>query len=176
MKTAWAIASVSAALAALLGAGCARRIASTPAKDASALPLQLRLPLFPQGAIHDLAEDRGKVVLLDVWATWCEPCRISLPLYERIEKRYGPRGLKVYAISIDEQTDQIPLFLTETKLGLPILLDKGGAAAEGELKIETMPTALILDRRGLVRYRHEGYVAEGPLLVEIEGLLAEVQP
>ncbi len=176
MKTAWAIASVSAALAALLGAGCARRVASSPARDASALPLQLRLPLFPQGAVHDLAEDRGKVVLLDVWATWCKPCLISLPLYERMEKRYGARGFKVYAINIDEQTEQIPLFLTETKLGLPILLDKGGAVAEGELKVQTMPTALILDRRGLVRYRHEGYVAEGPLQGEIEGLLAEVQP
>jgi thiol-disulfide isomerase/thioredoxin len=176
LKTAWAIASVGGALTALLAAGCAKRIDASPPRDASAIPLQLRLPLFPQGAIHDLVEDRGKVVLLDVWATWCQPCLISLPLYERMAKRYGARGFRVYAISIDEQTELIPLFLTETKLGLPILLDKGGAFAEGALQVQTMPTAVIVDRRGLVRYRHEGYVAEGPLQAEIEGLLAELQP
>jgi len=138
-------------------------------------PLELKLPLYPAGKIHDLAKDRGNVVLLDVWATWCEPCRRSLPMYERLAKQYGRRGFKVYAINTDEDPDEVPPFVKETKLALPILLDRDAEFVETKLNVRVMPTSFLLDKQGRVRHVHEGFTAEylTRLQAEIEALLAE---
>jgi thiol-disulfide isomerase/thioredoxin len=141
-------------------------------------PLELKLPLYPAGKIHDLAKDRGNVVLLDVWATWCEPCRRSLPMYERLVKQYGRRGFKVYAINTDEDPDEVRPFVKETKLTLPILLDRDAEFVETQLNVRVMPTSFILDKQGRVRHVHEGFAAEflPKLQAEIEALLAEKGP
>ncbi len=141
-------------------------------------PLELKLPLYPAGKIHDLAKDRGNVVLLDVWATWCEPCRRSLPMYERLAKQYGRRGFKVYAINTDEDPDEVRPFVKETKLTLPILLDRDAEFVETKLNVRVMPTSFILDKQGRVRHVHEGFAAEflPKLHAEIEALLAEKGP
>ncbi len=141
-------------------------------------PLELKLPLYPARKIHDLAKDRGNVVLLDVWATWCEPCRRSLPMYERLAKQYGRRGFKVYAINIDEDPDEVAPFVKETKLGLPILLDRDAELVETKLNVRVMPTSFLLDKQGRVRHVHEGFTAEylPQLQAEIEALLAENGP
>jgi thiol-disulfide isomerase/thioredoxin len=138
-------------------------------------PLELKLPLFPGGKIHDLAKDRGNVVLLDVWATWCEPCRRALPVYERLLRQYGARGFKVYAINVDEDPDEIPPFVKQTKLSLPILVDRDAEIVEEKLGIRVMPTSFVLDRKGRVRHVHEGFAAEflKKYQEEIESLLAE---
>ncbi len=138
-------------------------------------PLELKLPLFPSGKLHDLAQDRGKVVLLDVWATWCEPCRRALPVYERLVKQYGSRGFKVYAINVDEDPDEIPPFVKQTKLNLPILVDRDAEIVEAKLGIRVMPTSFVLDKQGRVRHVHEGFAAEflKKYQEEIEALLAE---
>src|SRR5262249_10267774 len=115
-----------------LAAGCARNVPAI-ATPSAPQPLQLKLPLYPSGAMHDLAEDRGSVVLLDVWATWCEPCKAALPLYQELYRKYGPQGLKVYAINIDEDPRQITPFLMQHNLDLPVLLDSGAKVAEDAL-------------------------------------------
>jgi thiol-disulfide isomerase/thioredoxin len=138
-------------------------------------PLELRLPLFPGGKMHDLAKDRGNVVLLDIWATWCEPCRRALPIYEQLVKRYGARGFKVYAINVDDDPDEIRPFVKETKLSLPVLVDRDAEVVESKLAIRVMPTSFVLDRQGRVRHVHEGFAAEflPKYEAEIEALLAE---
>lgn len=155
-------------------AGCARNapVTSTPSTPQ---PLQLKLPLYPTGAIHDLAEDRGSVVLLDVWATWCEPCKAALPVYQELQRKYGAQGLKVYAINIDEDVQQIPRFLKEHNLDLSVLLDTDAKVAEEVLRVQAMPTTVLLDRAGVIRFRHDGFnqLAASRYESEVQTLLAE---
>ncbi len=142
---------------------------------AHAKPLDFTLKRFPGGVPFRLSSERGQVVLLDVWATWCEPCRDSLPIYQDLQKEFGARGLRVYAINVDADARAIAPFLEELKVQLPVLQDPEGRLAEAELKVKVMPTAYLLDRRGVVRSVHEGFAEEylQKYLAEIEALLAE---
>jgi thiol-disulfide isomerase/thioredoxin len=141
-------------------------------------PLELAMKTYPHAADWSMQQERGNVVLLDVWATWCEPCRDSLPMYHDLAKEFGARGLKVYAMNVDSDPSQIPKFLEETKVTLPVLLDPNAKLAEEKLKVRMMPTAFLIDRRGVVRYVHEGFAEEflQKYMTEIEGLLAEPKP
>jgi thiol-disulfide isomerase/thioredoxin len=114
-------------------------------------------------------------VLLDVWATWCAPCRDALPMYQDLAKHYEARGLKVYALNVDEDSRAIPPFLQETKVSLPILIDANAEVADKVLRVRSMPTTVLIDRKGLVRYVHEGFAEEllAKYQSEIEELLAE---
>jgi len=173
------------ALAALALSGCARTLpppsaseapSSTPgARAAEPGPLQFTVKSYPGGEPHAMASDRGSVVLLDVWATWCEPCREALPVYQDLAKHYAERGLKVYALNVDEDTRTLSPFLQETKVTLPVLLDSNAEVAERELRVRLMPTTLLIDRQGKVRYVHEGFSEDflARYRVEIEELLAE---
>jgi thiol-disulfide isomerase/thioredoxin len=138
-------------------------------------PLSFQVKRYPDGAAYDVASDRGSVVLLDVWATWCEPCRDALPIYEQLAKEYGKRGLKVYALNVDEDPRAIPAFLQEAKVNLPILVDTNAEVAEKTLGVKMMPTTFIVDRRGVARFVHEGFAEEflQKYQTEIEQLLAE---
>lgn len=137
-------------------------------------PLELSLPLLG-GGTYSLAGDRGKVVLLDVWATWCDPCRDSLPLYEDLKREYGPRGFEVYALNVDTDARMVTAFVEREKLGLPVLLDPGAAWAESKLKVRMMPTAFLIDRKGVPRITHEGFdeALLSSWVQDIESLLAE---
>lgn len=176
--TAWLL-----ALALPLAACVTEKPPLTGASEASPLtsserPLDFALKRFPDGSIYRLSSDRGSVVLLDVWATWCDPCREALPLYDDLRKEYAARGLKVYAINVDADSREIPGFLTLLKVALPVLLDPEARYAGSELKVKVMPTTLLIDRRGLVRHVHEGFAEEHlqKYLAEIEALLAERAP
>ena len=128
-----------------------------PVDPGPTAPLDLSLPLYPSGQLHPLAADRGKVVMLDVWATWCDPCRDSLPMYSDLLKQYGPKGFVLYAISVDEDPSQIGPFLKSIRVDVPVLLDPGGSTAEKVLRVDRMPTTFLLDRSGVIRRRHEGF-------------------
>jgi thiol-disulfide isomerase/thioredoxin len=133
---------------------------------------------WPEGATWRLSQERGSVVLLDVWATWCDPCRESLPFYGDVATQFGARGLKVYALSVDADVGPIGPFLKELKLSLPILHDPGAAMAEETLKVRQMPTSFLFDRRGVLRHVHEGLSDDyfQQTLGEVEALLAEPAP
>lgn len=122
-----------------------------------------------------IADERGNVVLLDVWATWCEPCEESLPMYHDLLKQFGPRGLKVYGINVDADSKLAKPFLEKLKLDVPILLDPGAAVAESALQVKVMPTAFIVDKKGNLRHVHEGFAEDflQKYVSEIEALLAE---
>lgn len=166
-----------AALGLALLAGCSPK-APRPKPTALGQPVSFVLPLYPTKKPFELSKDRGSVVLLDVWATWCDPCRDSLPTYQKLAKDYGPKGLKVYALNVDEDPAQIPRFVDETKLDLPILLDTNAAVAEQQLQVKMMPTSFLLDRQGVIRFVHEGWAGEfvEKYQAEIEQLLAEPPP
>lgn len=141
-------------------------------------PLSFQVKRYPGGEPYALASDRGSVVLLDVWATWCEPCRDALPFYENLGREYANRGLKVYALNVDEDTRAIAPFLKEVKASLPILLDENAQVSERLLMVRGLPTTYLIDKRGVVRFAHLGFGEEWvtKLQTEIEALLAEPAP
>jgi len=148
----------------LLGAGCATAPSSNaPASGPAESPspaggrsvAELSLETYPQPGRHAFAADRGQLVVIDAWATWCAPCVRSLPLLQKLARDYGPRGVRVYAVSIDENRAEIPSFLAKHPIELPILLDPGASALEQKLGLRGMPTTWVVDRTGQVRYTQE---------------------
>jgi cytochrome c biogenesis protein CcmG, thiol:disulfide interchange protein DsbE len=141
-------------------------------------PMDFSARRVPEGSTWRLSQDRGSVVLLDVWATWCDPCRESLPFYDDVARQFSARGLKVYALSVDADVAPIGPFVKELKLALPVLHDPGAAMAEQTLKVRQMPTSFLIDRRGVVRHVHEGLSEDffGQTLSEVEALLTETTP
>ena len=117
----------------------------------------ITLATFPEGARHSFSADVGQVVVIDAWATWCAPCVRSLPLLQALKRDYSQRGVRVYAVSVDEDRAQIPKFLASAKVQLPVLLDPGGFVLEDRLKLKQMPTTWVVDRTGHVRYTQESF-------------------
>ncbi len=163
--------------------GCTPRFVAPPPLTGSGLgadgkPLELELARYESNDRWKLSQERGHVVLLDVWASWCEPCRDSLPLYDDMQKEYGARGLRVYALNIDADPVHIKKFLQTTKISVPVLLDPNAAIAEKVLKVNVMPTTFLIDRKGVVRATHEGFAEEllVKYLAEVDELLKEPAP
>ena len=139
-------------------------------------PLELNVSSFPSSkGSYRLASDRGAVVLIDVWATWCEPCRDALPAYAELAQRFEPHGVRVYALSIDADDRAVAAFVKGINLKLNVLRDPNGSIAESALKVRLMPTTVLIDKKGFVRFTHEGFSEELPAVYakEIEQLLAE---
>jgi cytochrome c biogenesis protein CcmG/thiol:disulfide interchange protein DsbE len=122
-----------------------------------------------------VAPGRAKVTVVDLWATWCDPCREQLPFLARLASDYGPRGVEVFTIAFDEDRTAVEDFVARTAFRLPVLWDKGGAALADRLRVTRLPTTLLVDRAGVVRRVHLGYDrASGDALArEVQALLAE---
>ena len=111
-----------------------------------------------EGNRQTLADLQGKVVLVDVWATWCPPCRRSLPEVAELQKAGGDRYV-VLPISVDQGGwgDVKPFLSQNPQLGLTAYLPDGGGALEAFGEIRGIPTTLVIDRRGRLVKRWSGY-------------------
>ena len=98
------------------------------------------------GRSWSLRELRGKVVLVNFWATWCPPCRKEMPDLETLYRRFGPRGLVILAIS-DEDAAKVKPFVSEHQFSYPILLDPGRKVNE-TFQVEGIPKSFVYDREG----------------------------
>lgn len=119
-----------------------------PANGARALPLVLKTL---DGATHDLTQYRGKVVLVNFWATWCEPCRDEMPSIERLKEKFAAQGFEVLAVNVDEPESRIRNFLEKTPLKLTVVLDPGKAVTKA-WNARILPASFLIDREGRVRY------------------------
>ena len=124
------------------------------------------------GKSWQIADLRGRAVLLNFWASWCEPCRAEMPTLQQAADLYGPDKLLVLAINFKESAARALQFAKTTGLSLPVLLDSSGKVA-GQWGVKVFPTTLTLDSRGRPQQRVKGEVdwtspAAGKL---IEGLL-----
>jgi len=125
------------------------------------------------GSTFDVAAERGHVVLLNVWATWCGPCRYEIPALEKLHQKYGDRGFKVVGISIDEGESQpVKQFVTDNAVRYPVALDPDGKAAN-LFQTSVIPTSVLIDRKGKVIWKKYGAIDENepPLTKAIEAAL-----
>ena len=101
------------------------------------------------GKTHKLSEQRGKVVMLDFWATWCGPCRVQMPNVEKLYKEYKDKGLVVFAINQRESGETAKRYLSRYAYSTPTLLDADGAVGE-QYHVDGIPSLFVIDREGTI--------------------------
>jgi thiol-disulfide isomerase/thioredoxin len=102
-----------------------------------------------------LDQYRGRVVLLDFWATWCGPCRMSMPLLERLQKEF-PSTLILLAINLQDTKDEVKDFVYKMGLKSQILLDEDGTVGQ-TYGAGTIPLEVLIDKEGIVRFAQNGF-------------------
>ena len=107
------------------------------------------------GRTHRLADYRGKVVLVNFWATWCEPCRDEMPSIERLRQSLAGQPFEVLAVNIGEPLGRIERFLEKMPLGFPMLLDRDTGVAKA-WKARVVPATFLVGPDGRIRYVHYG--------------------
>jgi len=152
-------------LAGLDLAGCNQHPASSTQSAQAAIAageIGSHLPEFTvrdlQGREFSSADLRGKVVLVDFWATWCQPCKKEMPGYQKLLNQYGSRGFAVIGFKFDTMTDTEDPVQFAKKIGVRYPL----AVAPDDLKqkfggIDGLPTTMLYDRRGILRQRVVGF-------------------
>jgi len=160
-------------------AGCNQPTASSPQPKEVVIPAgEIGSPL-PDFSVKDLqgrevssGDLRGKIVLIDFWATWCQPCKKEMPGYQKLLDRYGSRGFAVVGFKFDTMADtQDPLQFAK-KIGVRYPL----AVAADDLKqkfggIEGLPTTMLYDRQGILRNKVIGFEYTDVIESELKALL-----
>ena len=150
----WLILGVAGALALAVGAFVGLRQESP--QDASTL-LALSLPDIT-GQQQSLGQWRGKVVVVNFWATWCAPCREEMPEFVRAQSEFGSRGLQFVGIAVD-QADKVDEFARELGLNYPVLIGGFGAIELSKTlgnRLMALPFTIIVDRQGRVAHTQLG--------------------
>jgi thiol-disulfide isomerase/thioredoxin len=133
-------------------------------------PPQLAAPAAPLA----FTSFRGSVVYVDFWASWCVPCRVSMPALEALYRKYRGMGLRVVGVNKDVARADAQRFLERVAVSFPLVADPGDAVARA-FGVQAMPSGYLVDRRGVVRYVHRGFTEESAsaLAAEIELLLKD---
>jgi cytochrome c biogenesis protein CcmG, thiol:disulfide interchange protein DsbE len=131
----------------------------------------LKLPLVGGGEV-DLASYRGQPVLLNFWATWCEPCRAEMPAFERAQQQYRDRGLVVLGVDFQEQDPEIVAFLREIGVTFPSAVDRTGEVTR-QWRATGLPTTFLIDRQGIIRDVRVGAFTDSMLEDRLTKLLAQ---
>ena len=142
------LAVAAAAAAVARPAGAAETLRTDWPRRKPAPPLQL--PTLDGGA-WTLAGQRGHAVLLNFWASWCEPCRDEMPALARLAERERERGLRIVAVDYREPDDAVRRFLQANPLALEVALDRDGAAAKA-FDVHAFPSTVAIGRDGRVRF------------------------
>ena len=154
-----------------LVAGASLAIWHSAPRDATAL-MSISLP-DTTGQQQSLAQWRGKVVIVNFWATWCEPCREEMPDFVRAQREFGPRGLQFVGIAVD-QADKVARFAKELDLNYPALIGGYGAVELSRAlgnHLSALPFTIVIDRDGGVADTQLGPFKAGQLRSTISNLL-----
>lgn len=163
-----------------LAAALALACAAPPSRPSVKLPPLAGKPLDVTAQDESGHEVRveagdGKVLVVDFFASWCQPCKVQLPHLDRLARELGARGLGVVGVSFDEEAAAARGLAAVMRIGFPVLWDRGGERLAPALSIERLPTTLLVDRRGIIRRIQVGYDdREGEELeAEVRRLLEE---
>lgn len=122
--------------------------------------------VFPEFTLNKLLEPsksvklsslQGKVVVLDFWASWCEPCKVELPILNKMNAKYKGRGLEIIGINEDKEPSDAKAFLKEFPIQMNLLADGQKAEVLNKLEVAGLPVTYVLDRRGHVIKIHKGF-------------------
>lgn len=119
----------------------------TPQKEKTAPDFQLKTL---DGQVVTLSQFRGKPVLLNFWASWCQPCREEMPYLQQIYNNNKDKGLVFYAIDIGESPDTINKFFQDNSLFMPVLLDSDKSVSQS-YQITGIPETFLIDKNGIIR-------------------------
>lgn len=109
------------------------------------------------GERKTLSDYRGKVVVLDFWATWCAPCQFTMPKLEEFYQRHQGKDVEVIGVAVDiAEPNQVRDFVSSRGVTYPIAMDLQ-SAAKSAYQVTSLPTILVIDRNGVIAWRMEGY-------------------
>jgi thiol-disulfide isomerase/thioredoxin len=125
-----------------------------------------------ENASVNLADYKGKVVLLDFWATWCGPCKVEIPGFIDLQKKYGRDGLQVVGVSVDDTVDKLKPYVTDMKMNYPVLQGLGhDDLMDAFGPMLGIPVSVIISRDGRVCAKHTGLTSRETFESQIKSLL-----
>jgi peroxiredoxin len=153
-----------------MAAACA---VSLSAQKAELKPAKLNFSFKDtNGRKVSLSDFKGKVILLDFWATWCVPCKQEIPGFIELQKKFGVRGLQIVGLSVDDPLTAAKTYATAMKMNYPVLLAEGKEdILEAYDPIPSIPVSIIIDRQGRIAKRHIGIATMDVFEKEIVPLL-----
>jgi len=123
------------------------------------------------GATLKLSDYRGKAVLLNFWATWCEPCKIEMPWFVDLQKKYGPQGLQILGVAMDDASNkEIADFAKKMGVNYPIMIGKE-AVGDQYGGLPYLPSTFYIDREGKVVDRVYGLISRSEIEADIQKAL-----
>jgi peroxiredoxin len=122
------------------------------------------------GKLYRLSDFRGKPVVLNFWASWCDPCRAEMPLLNDTYKKQMKNDLVVLALNLSENVQTVKGFAKEYKLAFPILLDNDSAIAD-QYGIDPIPTSFFVNREGVIKNVHIGELDQETLELNLQKIM-----
>ena len=152
---------------------------SLPQADLSTVPVRVNFPA-PELALQDmqgisrsLADYRGQVVLVNLWATWCLPCKKEMPALQSFYNKYKEQSFVVIAINDGDPIADVIEFVKDYQLTFPVWLDPTYIATEQAFKTLTLPSSFVIDRTGTIQLQWVGGISLGALEQYVAPLIAE---
>ncbi len=168
--------TVACATALLLGfTGCSNMARVSAASDLKPQDQRHVAPDFTlkdgDGKVVHLSDYKGKVVLLDFWATWCGPCRIEIPWFTDLQRKHKDKGFEVLGVSMDDEGwEVVKPFLSEVGVNYRVLMGND-AAAQAYGGVDALPTTFLIDRDGKIAAVHVGLANKKDIVDGVEQLL-----